>query len=164
MGPWLATTIRACDKLVDSLAYWTFSDVFEEQGVVRQPLCGGFGLIGAYSPSLLSTPSRCSTRLETAESPSTRTPSASERVEGSLAIAVWNYFPPGQPGPARQVTLELRGLRGARMSLAGKIRLLQLVAGFLPRTRNACPASDQARNAKLHQSAKRCASTETSLA
>ena len=35
MGPWIADTIRQCDGLVDMLSYWTFSDVFEEQGVVK---------------------------------------------------------------------------------------------------------------------------------
>ena len=45
MGPWLADTIRQCDGLVDILSYWTFSDVFEEQGVVKQPFYGGYGLI-----------------------------------------------------------------------------------------------------------------------
>ena len=35
MGPWLADTIRQCDGLVDMMSYWTFSDVFEEQGVVK---------------------------------------------------------------------------------------------------------------------------------
>src|SRR5258708_6818149 len=32
MGPWLAEMIRDCDGLVDIMSYWTFSDVFEEQG------------------------------------------------------------------------------------------------------------------------------------
>jgi len=45
MGPWLADTIRQCDGLVSMLAYWAFSDVFEEQGVVKQPFYGGYGLI-----------------------------------------------------------------------------------------------------------------------
>lgn len=45
MGPWLANTIRECDGLVDEMSYWTFSDVFEEQGVVKQPFYGGYGLI-----------------------------------------------------------------------------------------------------------------------
>ena len=44
MGPWLADTIRQCDGLTDMLSYWTFSDVFEEQGVVRQPFYGGYWL------------------------------------------------------------------------------------------------------------------------
>ena len=47
MGPWMADTIRQCDGLVDMMSYWTFSDVFEEQGVVKQPFYGGFGLIAA---------------------------------------------------------------------------------------------------------------------
>ena len=29
------------------MSYWTFSDVFEEQGVVKNPFYGGFGLIAA---------------------------------------------------------------------------------------------------------------------
>src|SRR3984957_8281997 len=45
MGPWLADTIRQCDGLVAMMSYWAFSDVFEEQGVVKQPFYGGYGLI-----------------------------------------------------------------------------------------------------------------------
>ena len=45
MGPWLADTIHQCDGLVDIMSYWTFSDVFEEQGVVKTPFYGGYGLI-----------------------------------------------------------------------------------------------------------------------
>ena len=45
MGPWLADTIRQCDGLVAMMSYWTFSDVFEEQGVVKQPFYGGYGLL-----------------------------------------------------------------------------------------------------------------------
>jgi beta-xylosidase len=43
MGPWLADTIRQCDGLTEIMSYWTFSDVFEEQGVVKEPFYGGFG-------------------------------------------------------------------------------------------------------------------------
>ena len=32
MGPWLAETISRCDGLTHMMSYWTFSDVFEEQG------------------------------------------------------------------------------------------------------------------------------------
>src|SRR5581483_556512 len=44
MGPWLADTIRQCDGSVEEMSYWTFSDVFEEQGVVKTPFYGGYGL------------------------------------------------------------------------------------------------------------------------
>src|SRR6202034_527330 len=49
MGPWLATTISQCDRLVQNMSYGTFSDVFEEQGVVRTPFYGGFGLMAEDS-------------------------------------------------------------------------------------------------------------------
>jgi hypothetical protein len=40
----------------------SFSDVFEEQGVVKQPFYSGFGLIAAGGiPSLRIMPSKCST-------------------------------------------------------------------------------------------------------
>ncbi|EQD32410.1 glycoside hydrolase family 39, partial [mine drainage metagenome] len=45
IGPWLANTIRATAGLVHLMSYWTFSDVFEEQGVISTPFHGGFGLI-----------------------------------------------------------------------------------------------------------------------
>ena len=45
MGPYLADTIRQCDGLTSMMSYWTFSDVFEEQGVVKTPFYGGFGLL-----------------------------------------------------------------------------------------------------------------------
>ena len=45
MGPWLAETIRQCDGFVQEMSYWTFSDVFDEQGVVKTPFYGGFGLL-----------------------------------------------------------------------------------------------------------------------
>jgi xylan 1,4-beta-xylosidase len=34
MGPWLAATISQCDGLAQMMSYWTFSDVFEEHGIV----------------------------------------------------------------------------------------------------------------------------------
>jgi len=37
MGPWLAKTISEADGNVSMMPYWTFSDVFEEQGVIRVP-------------------------------------------------------------------------------------------------------------------------------
>ena len=62
MGPWMADTIRQCDGLVDEMSYWTFSDVFEEQGVVKEAIYGGYGLIAAGSiPKPAFTPSDCCT-------------------------------------------------------------------------------------------------------
>jgi xylan 1,4-beta-xylosidase len=37
--------VAAGGDLVDSFAYWTFSDMFEEEGVPAAPFHGGFGLL-----------------------------------------------------------------------------------------------------------------------
>ena len=44
-APWLADTIRQCDGLMEMLTYWTFSDVFEEQGVVKSRFMAATALI-----------------------------------------------------------------------------------------------------------------------
>ncbi len=100
MGPWLADTIRQCDGLVEIMAYWTFSDVFEEQGVVKQPFYGGFGLIaedGLPKPSfnafkllhLLGN-----TRIEV----DSESALVTRRADGTIVMAVWNLFLPGRSG------------------------------------------------------------------
>jgi xylan 1,4-beta-xylosidase len=42
---YLAPVLAAGGDLVDSFAYWTFSDTFEEQGIPTTPFHGGFGLL-----------------------------------------------------------------------------------------------------------------------
>jgi xylan 1,4-beta-xylosidase len=108
MGPWLADTIRQCDGLVDEMSYWTFSDVFEEQGVVKQPLYGGYGLIAEDG---LPKPAFNAFRLlhqlgEQRLSVSSEDVLVTKRADGSLVIATWNLTGPGKEGAAKQ--LELR--------------------------------------------------------
>jgi xylan 1,4-beta-xylosidase len=116
MGPWLANTIRECDGLADSLAYWTFSDVFEEQGVVKRPFYGGFGLIAAgHIPKATYNAFKLLHSLGT-ERLSVDSSSAlvTRRSDSSLAISVWNYAEPDEAGAPRRVTLSLNGLTGKR--------------------------------------------------
>lgn len=111
MGPWMADTIRQCDGLVDFMSYWTFSDVFEEQGVVKTPFYGGFGLLaedGIPKPafnafSLLHHLGEQRLELKSDSAIVTR------KKDGSLVIAVWNYAPPEHAGPARTFTLRFEG-------------------------------------------------------
>jgi xylan 1,4-beta-xylosidase len=113
MGPWLAHTISQCDGLMDTLAYWTFSDVFEEQGVVKTPFYGGFGLIAAGG---LPKPS-FNAFLLLHRLGEQRIPANSESVlvtrrrDGRLFIAVWNLFLPEETGSAKQVNLRFRGVK-----------------------------------------------------
>jgi xylan 1,4-beta-xylosidase len=47
VGPALARDISQCDGSVKMMSWWTFDDVFEENGVTKEPFDGGFGLIAA---------------------------------------------------------------------------------------------------------------------
>jgi len=117
MGPWLADTIRQCDGLVDEMSYWTFSDVFEEQGIVKQPFYGGFGLLaedGIPKPSFnafLLLHRLGEQRLAASSDDALVT----RRKDGTLAIAVWNMADPGTRGPEKEV--ELRFERAGVSSL-----------------------------------------------
>ena len=122
MGPWMADTIRQCDGLVDIMSYWTFSDVFEEQGVVKTPLYGGYGLIaedGIPKPAfnvfkLLHKLGDQRIDLNSDSALLTR------KKDGTLVLAVWNYAPPEQPGSARTVTLRFKGA-GAKRALVWRV-------------------------------------------
>jgi xylan 1,4-beta-xylosidase len=116
MGPWMAATIRACDGLTSMMSYWTFSDVFEEQGVVSKPFYGGFGLIAARGipkPAfrvfeLLHELGE--QRLDSNADDALLT----KRADGTLVIALWNYAEPDQPGTAKTIQLRLKNGRKAK--------------------------------------------------
>ena len=102
MGPWLAGIISQCDGLTEAMSYWTFSDVFEEQGVVKTPFYGGFGLLAEGSipkPSLnaFAMLHQLGDRRIKLDSDSAL---ATRRSDGSLAVALWNYAPPYGTGAA----------------------------------------------------------------
>ncbi len=93
MGPWLAETVRQCDGLAQDMAYWSFSDVFEEQGVVKTPFYGGFGLRAAGG---IPKPSFNAFVLlhqlgEERFSPETEQALLTRRGDGTLVLALWNY-------------------------------------------------------------------------
>ncbi len=96
MGPWLANTIRQCDGIVQNMAYWAFSDVFEEQGVVRSPFYGGFGVLAADNiPKPALNVFRILHMLGSKRLPlSSDSALATQTASGALAIALWDYAPP----------------------------------------------------------------------
>jgi xylan 1,4-beta-xylosidase len=115
MGPWMADTIRQCDGLVQMMSYWAFSDVFEEQGVVKTPFYGGFGLLaerGIPKPAfndfaLLHQLGDMRLDVNSDSALVTR------RKDGSLAIAAWNLFLPDETGSSKTLTLHFKNLGGA---------------------------------------------------
>jgi xylan 1,4-beta-xylosidase len=121
MGPYLAATISQCDGLTQMMSYWTFSDVLEEQGVVKEPFYGGFGVIAAggipkpsfYAFQVLHRLGN--QRIENA-SPNIIVTKTSG---GVLVIALWNIANPGTSGAPRKVKIDFKGIKpdaGIRIS------------------------------------------------
>jgi len=113
MGPWMASTIAQCDGLVQAMSYWTFSDVFEEGGVIRSPFYGGFGLIAeddipkaAFNVFVLLH-KLGDVRLDAVSESAlvTRTPA------GTLEIALWDYAKPDGTGSRYTPPPATRALR-----------------------------------------------------
>jgi xylan 1,4-beta-xylosidase len=119
MGPWMAETIQQCDGLVDTMSYWTFSDVFEEQGVVKTPFYGGFGLIaagGIPKPAfnvfaLLHKLGDQRIALDSDSALLTRA------KDGTLVLALWNYAPPEGGGSPRTIALQFKGKSPSRATI-----------------------------------------------
>lgn len=122
MGPYLARVIHDCDGYVTDMSFWTFSDVFEEQGVVKTPFYGGYGLIaerGIPKPAFNAFAmlhKLGNTRLPADEG----SVLATRRKDGSIVLALWNYAPPvstkttyvsGAPvGPDKQFDVDVTNL------------------------------------------------------
>ena len=132
MGPWMADTIRQCDGLVDEMSYWSFSDVFEEQGVVKQPFYGGYGLIaagGIPKPAFAAFKilHQLGSKRIALDSDSALVTRASD---GSLVVAVWNLIAPGQTGVPSRSSCDSRmsgahaGLRFRELTGSTAIRIL----------------------------------------
>jgi xylan 1,4-beta-xylosidase len=122
MGPWLANTIRLCDGLVENMAFWDFSDVFEEQGVTREPFAGGYGLNAANNiPKASLNVFAALHQLGDLRLANTSTSALVTTGKNGVAIALWNYAPPAGTGKtyvppkaasntAKEFDLEFRNL------------------------------------------------------
>jgi xylan 1,4-beta-xylosidase len=113
MGPWMAQTISQCDGMVNMMSYWTFSDVFEEQGVIKTPFYGGYGLMAEDG-----IPKPAFDAFELLHALGTeRLPAAADdvlatrREDGTLVIAAWNLVEPGASGADKTIDFELRGVQ-----------------------------------------------------
>lgn len=119
MGPWLGDTIRQCDGMVDMMSYWTFSDVFEEQGVVKKPFYGGFGLIAAGG---IPKPAFNAFKLlhelgDERIEVNSDSALATRKKDGTLALAVWNYAQPDAKGTSKTMTLRFKSLNAKQASI-----------------------------------------------
>ena len=114
MGPWLAKTISEADGKVSMMSYWTFSDVFEEQGVIRAPFFGGFGLIAidhlpkpAFNVFRLLHTLGDERLAEKADDVL-----VTKKKDGTLVLAAWNLAEPGVSAPSKSITFTVQGVKG----------------------------------------------------
>ena len=123
MGPWMADTIRQCDGLVDMMSYWTFSDVFEEQGVVKRPIYGGYGLIAADDlPKPAFNAFKLLHRLGETRIPVNADDAiATRRADGAIVIALWNTPVIGGGGEPKEVVLQLNSLKGRQRATVYRV-------------------------------------------
>lgn len=157
MGPWLANTIRACAGKVDAMSYWTFSDVFEEQGVVRTPFYGGFGLIAEDNiPKPAFNAFAMLHKLGDVQLPVfSDSALVTRRADGALVLALWNYAPPvgdtanytvGQPkGEVKHFELDLSSLPANAVAQAWRLDATHgnVIATFDEMGRPAFPSREQ---------------------
>jgi len=119
MGPWLAATIQQCDGLVDIMSYWSFSDVFEEQGVVKTPFYGGYGLLAEDSiPKPAFEAFELLHKLgDQRLSVDSDSALVTKGANSSLVIAIWNYESPDRAGQTRNITLHLKNTKARHASI-----------------------------------------------
>jgi xylan 1,4-beta-xylosidase len=96
--------------------------VFEEQGVVKTPFYGGFGILAERSiPKPAFNDFALLHRLgDTRLDASSDSALVTRRKDGSLTIAVWNLSLPEEAGSTKTLTLHFNGLpqaRSARVSI-----------------------------------------------
>lgn len=99
-APFILEKLRETSKLVQSMSYWTFTDIFEEAGPRFTPFHGGFGLMnfqGIRKPSFFAYKFLAAlgdTDLATNDTQSWITRSSDQSIQALF----WNYTAIAPPG------------------------------------------------------------------
>ena len=134
-APFILEKLRQATGLVDAMAYWTFTDIFEEDGPRLKPFHGGFGLMtleGVRKPAYFAY--RFLAQLGPDDLQSSDAQSwVTKKPDGSVQALFWDYTPALPPSgvseeaydrPERpaadlgSVRLNLRGLRDGRYRMS----------------------------------------------
>lgn len=120
---YIVSRLKGAEGSIDSMSYWTFTDIFEENGPVPSPFHGGFGMInfqGLRKPSFYAY--QFLNRLGREELAASDADSWATREDGGVQVLFWNYAPP-QTKASNQVyfkrDLPSKPLGTARVALAG---------------------------------------------
>jgi xylan 1,4-beta-xylosidase len=120
---YIVSRLKGAEGHADSMSYWTFTDIFEENGPVPSPFHGGFGLInfqGLRKPSFYAY--QFLNRLGTEDLVSNDRDSWATRGSRGVQVLFWNYTPP-RTEESNQVyfkrDLPAKELGLARVSVSG---------------------------------------------
>jgi xylan 1,4-beta-xylosidase len=94
-APYILSKLKGSNGFIDSMSYWTFTDIFEENGTVPNPFHGGFGMLnfqGLRKPSFYAY--QFLNRLGDEELKSNDTESWTTRNKNGVQILLWNFTPP----------------------------------------------------------------------
>jgi xylan 1,4-beta-xylosidase len=87
--------VRRATPYVDSMSYWTFTDIFEENGPRFTPFHGGFGMInleGIKKPSFYAFKFLSQLGTDDVETDDKRS-WVTKSADGSIQALVWDYSP-----------------------------------------------------------------------
>jgi xylan 1,4-beta-xylosidase len=122
-APYIVSRLKGAEGHVESMSYWTFTDIFEENGPVPSPFHGGFGMInfqGLKKPSFYAY--QFLNRLGEEELISSDPDSWVTKDKRSVQVLFWNYTPP-KTKESNQVyfkrELPAEQLGQARISITG---------------------------------------------
>ena len=120
---YILSRLKGSEGHAQSMSYWTFTDIFEENGPVPSPFHGGFGLInfqGLRKPSFYAY--QFLNRLGTEELVSEDPHSWATRGSSGVQVLFWNYTPP-QTKESNQIYFKReqtsREIGEVRVSFAG---------------------------------------------
>ncbi|MCI0491151.1 MAG: glycoside hydrolase [Blastocatellia bacterium] len=94
-APYILSKLKGAEGHAESMSYWTFTDIFEENGVVPSPFHGGFGMMnfqGLRKPSFYAY--QFLNRLGEMELASEDTDSWVCRNARGVEVLFWNFTPP----------------------------------------------------------------------
>ncbi|MGI4875469.1 MAG: GH39 family glycosyl hydrolase [Janthinobacterium lividum] len=102
---YILNTLKHTEQTATSMAYWTFTDIFEEAGPPPAPFHGGFGLLnlqGIRKPAYFAYKylhALGATELQNADPASWATRDAA----GNVQVLLWNFTPPALGTATNQV-------------------------------------------------------------
>jgi xylan 1,4-beta-xylosidase len=122
-APYILSKLKGAEGFADSMSYWTFTDIFEENGPVPSPFHGGFGLLnfqGLHKPAFYAY--QFLNRLGNEELASNDSDSWACRSARGVQVLFWNFTPPITKESNQRVfsrDLPTKDVGQVRVSIAG---------------------------------------------